>query len=535
VALGALIALGVIVAFDLDYVVVEIEDVEFRPHHVLAGVATGMAAVTIAGRGWQSRHDFTRVEAFVIVGAVVGEAAVLGAAFISPLGSIVHQRTLDLSIVFAVVAATVVVGRKHRVVVFSAIGIGVGIAAFVSVVEFATSSSFPLADRYRGRVTLLGDEVRLTRPFSHANIAAMFFGPAAVGVFAFASTISGRRGLLPAAAGMSLVTITALTASRAGVVAVVMGTLILLAVLGSDPNRRGPIPLILGAVIAGLVIAVLWSPTVRDRVAGADRYAASLVAPPDMVLEDTETVRVVVRNESSDIWPSRGPMRVVLTARWRNFDQELQWLTQVWPLPAPLDPGNSAEIAVQIPVSVADGRYLLVWDLLVDREAFFLESTGQQALSRVDVQNSRANLSPGPVVRAKTQPSRTAIWGWATELIADRPLFGYGIGRMRFAVKDVVEDNSVLPSHAHNIFLEPLVGSGIVGSFALLGFVGFLVVDLGRRIRSVGPVGLIAGTSLFVLLGHGLVEWPFMFTPLSALFAMLGGLWLVSREDMILR
>jgi len=534
-ALGALLALGVIVAFDLDYVVVEIEDVEFRPHHVLAGVAIGAASVVVVHRNRATPRNFTRAEAYVIGCAAVGEMGVLLAAYMSPLGSIVHQRTLDLSIVFAVGAATVVVGRRRRVLLLVSIGIGVVFAAFIGVTEFATSWSSPLADRYRGRVTLLGDAVRLTRPFSHANIAAMFFGPAAVGAFAFASAVSGRWRFAILIAGSTLVTITALTASRAGVVAVVMGSLILIAVLAGDQTRRAPIPWIIVSLGAGLLLALLWSPTVRDRVSGPDRFAATVIAPVDLVLEDTETVTVFVRNDSSELWPSAGPMRVVLTARWRDFDQELQWLTQVWPIPASFAPGDSAEVAVQIPVSVPDGAYLLVWDLLLDREAFFLESGGQQSLSRVDVRGSQADLQPGPVVVAKTQPGRVAIWGWAVELIADRPLFGHGVGTMRFASRNVVDGSPVLPSHAHNIVLEPLVGSGLVGSATLLALLGALVVDLGRRIRSVGPVALVVGASLLVILGHGLVEWPLMFTPLATLFAMLGGLWVVSRDDMVIR
>jgi len=537
--LDALMALGVLIAFDLDLVFVEIDEVEFRPHHVLATVAL-VATIKVATSAVLSTGglEWSSSQRLVLRGLFVGEFGLLTAAYFSPFGAIVHQRTLDLSMVFAVAVATIVVARRHRSAILISVGVGVCLGAIMAVVEYTTTSGFLIGDQYRGRPTFLGAERRLTRPFSHANVAAMFFGPAAVAAFAVGlvrrGTAEGNaqsRGLASKTKAIAfgvavvLVAITTLTASRAGVAAVMVGALVLMTVAS-----RGSALWILVGLAAGVAFALPWSPAVRDRLNGSDRFAATVEAPADFALNELTTLSVFVRNDSSDVWPAAGSDRVLVSARWRDLEQNRQWLTQVWPIPSEIGPGESVDISVQVPIDVPDGRYLMVWDLLLDRVAFFLESAGEQALTTVDVANSVATLSSGPVVRPPTQPSRIEIWGWTLELFQRRPAFGHGVAMTRFVVSDVSDSSTVAPSHGHNIVLEPLASSGLVGSFSLIALLGLLAVDLTRRVRQVDSVGLIAGSALIVMLVHGLVEWPLMFLPLSTLFAMLAGLWTVSRE-----
>ncbi|MBN4047592.1 O-antigen ligase family protein [Acidimicrobiaceae bacterium AH-315-P05] len=538
-ALDVLMALGVLIAFDLDLVIVEIHGLEFRPHHFLACV--GLAAtIRVATRAVMNTDSlmWSSSQRLVLRGLFAGELGMLTAAYFSPFGSIVHQRTLDLSMVFVVAVTTVVVARRHRLAILISIGIGVGLAAIIALIEYTTASGFLIGDQYRGRLTFLGDGRRLTRPFSHANIAAMFFGPAAVAAFALGlvqrETTQNRRRSISAGpktrtaalgAAALLVAITTLTASRAGIAAVIVGVL----VLASVASKRTVVWILVG-LITGVVAVLPWSPAVRDRVDSSDRFAATVEAPIDFVLDETKTISVLVSNQSSDVWPSVGPDRVLVSARWRDLDQNQEWLTQVWPIPTEIGPGALVDVSIQVPLDVPDGRYLIVWDLLLDREAFFLESAGVQALTTVDVVNSLATLDSGPVVRAPRQPTRPEIWGWTVELFQQRPVFGHGVAMMRFVVADVTDGTSVAVSHGHNIVLEPLASSGLVGSFSLIALLGLLAVDLARRVRHVDSVGLIVGSALIVMLVHGLVEWPLMFLPLSTLFAMLAGLWTVSRE-----
>lgn len=528
VATTALLVLGVVFAFDSTYVVFELDRVQMRPHHLIVAIAVGGSIISLLGA---PPHRFSALERTSIFGLTFAAGALATAAFFSPRGAIVHQRTFDLLIVFGVAFAVVVVVRTEEIakIVGATMAAGVVLALGVALLAYVDASDIGLGDRYRGRVTLLGDERRLTRPFSHANIAAMFMAPAAVAMAGWACLGRGRQGAGAAVVAGLLALSVSLTASRAGVAAVLVGALGLLIVFGIRQSI-----VVAGALTIGLLAAIPMSPAIRDRLTGSDRFAATVTVPDNFELSGPTTVSAHVRNDSSDLWPAAGSGAVRLTARWRNPDQDKQWLTQTWPLPEALGPGESADVVVQVLVDVPDGTYLVVWDLLLDREAFFLESRGEQSVMLVEVTGSTADLAAGPVVRARVTPGRRSIWGWSLALFAKRPWFGHGPGAMRFVVNEVAAtERAVSPSHAHNIALEPLSSWGMVGSVPFLALLGFLVVDIPRRVRRVDAVTVAVGFGLVGVLVHGLLEWPLMFPPLGIGFGMLAGMWMVGRERLV--
>ena len=520
VTTAALLVLCFVVAFDGDYVVLSIERVNLRPHHIAAAVAaTGALAWLVTD--WRS-HVLRRSDHVVAAAIAVATVAFLSAAWGAELSAVVHQRTFDILIVFATafaVAVTVRDGEDCRALLFT-IGCGSILAAAVATLAYLTGSDVVLGDRYRGTVTLLGEKDRLTRPFSHANIAAMFFAPAAVGFVAAAAMTKKRTRAVLACLGAWLVCLVAPTASRAGLLAVGVGVAAIAVAI------RHSFVLISAVVTSALLVAFAASPALQDRVVGSDRFEAHVSPPDDFTLSDTTTVSIDVHNKSGDIWPANGIDRVVLTARWRNFSQDHEWLTQVWPLPHDVASGERAEVNVQVRQQVPDGSYLVIWDLLVDREAFFLESHGSQAASRITVVGSKAARAGGPVVRARPVPDRRAIWGWSLELFAERPVFGHGPANMRFVVNDVAaSDRPVSVSHAHNIVLEPLSAWGVVGGVPFLTLLALLGIDVVRRLRRFGIEGLVIGSAIVAVLTQGLLEWPLMFPPLAAGFGILAGLW----------
>ena len=522
--MAALLCTAVLVAFDSDYIVWSFDDVKLRPHHAFAAAAFVSSVVWLVRDAPERGVPMRQWPPGRCLCAAAAGCAVLflASAHGSTFGAVVHQRTADILIVFCVIFAVGVAGRDSgtRTVLLWALAAGVVLAAVAASAAFVLSSDVGLGSRYRGQVTLLGDDDRLTRPFSHANIAAMFFAPAAVSFMAAGLlTESAWRRWWLAGAGW-LVSLVALSASRAGVLAVVVGGLCVVLLV-----RRGVMAV--GALIlVGLVVAVPMSPALRQRFSDSDRFAATLVGPDDFLLSQQTTVEVFVRNESSEPWPALGRDAVKLTARWRDQRQEREWITQVWPLPNTLAPGEGADVAIQIPLGVPDGSYVVVWDLLLDREAFFLESSGSQVVTNVDVVGSPSTLTGGPVVRTRPTPGRPAIWGWSLELLTERPLFGHGAGNFRFVVNEVaMTERPVSVSHAHNMVLEPLTAWGLVGGVPFVAMLVALGVDMLRRLRSVDALGVIVGSSLIALAVQGLLEWPLMFPPLATMFAMLYALW----------
>ena len=227
----------------------------------------------------------------------------------------------------------------------------------------------------------------------------------------------------------------------------------------------------------------------------------------------------------------------MLTARWRDGAQEREWLTQVWSLPRTLEPGDTATVPVRIPQPVEDGTYTVIWDLLLDRRAFFLESAGLQEPSIVEVVGSTIEaFEPDDVVRARPNPTRRQIWSWTGELFVERPWFGHGPGALRLVVGEVADTTTVIaPSHAHNLALEPLSAWGLIGAAPTLGLLAALLWSLRWLPRTTDLEGFATGAMLLAMLVHGAVEWALLFPSLGVIFALVAALWVLSVRGEVAR
>jgi putative inorganic carbon (HCO3(-)) transporter len=124
---------------------------------------------------------------------------------------------------------------------------------------------------------------------------------------------------------------------------------------------------------------------------------------------------------------------------------------------------------------------------------------------------------------------RLDLWQTAATLFLDHPLLGVGYGNYRSLFSDFVPGAVPGTVDAHNLYLQLLAETGLVGflSFmALLG--GFLLLSLKSireqdplsRIIAFGVCGAIAATLI-----HGMVDYLFNFSPqFGALFWLVLGL-----------
>jgi O-antigen ligase len=91
-----------------------------------------------------------------------------------------------------------------------------------------------------------------------------------------------------------------------------------------------------------------------------------------------------------------------------------------------------------------------------------------EALDAIARQASRGEDVEGTL----TLTGRTHIWQESLRMFAERPLFGYGFAatRVLFANEFVVKGGSEgeAPPHAHNIVIQSLVTTGIIGTLLLL-------------------------------------------------------------------
>lgn len=121
--------------------------------------------------------------------------------------------------------------------------------------------------------------------------------------------------------------------------------------------------------------------------------------------------------------------------------------------------------------------------------------------------------------------SRVYVWAAATMLFFAHPLLGVGYGNYRFLYADFTFVPNAIPGHldAHNIYLQLLAETGLVGFLSFFILAGLFISlalksireqDTVSRIVAFGVLGATAGTLI-----HGMVDFLFRVSPqFGALF-----------------
>jgi putative inorganic carbon (HCO3(-)) transporter len=128
-----------------------------------------------------------------------------------------------------------------------------------------------------------------------------------------------------------------------------------------------------------------------------------------------------------------------------------------------------------------------------------------------------------------TEVTRLLTWQAAATLFLDHPFLGVGYGNFRFLSSDLVPGAVPGTLDAHNLYLQLLAETGIVGfltfavllgAFFVLSLKSMRVQDPLSRIVAFGVCGAIAATLI-----HGIVDYLFNVSPqFGALFWLVLGL-----------
>jgi len=119
------------------------------------------------------------------------------------------------------------------------------------------------------------------------------------------------------------------------------------------------------------------------------------------------------------------------------------------------------------------------------------------------------------MITGDTTQERVALWTQAVDLIRAHPLTGIGMGAYEFVAPYAPPYSPQAPGldvpHAHNVFLQVALDTGLVG---LVGFVGVLVTAFAAawrayRAKIASPLPLALFISLAVMILHSLGESVF--------------------------
>ena len=208
---------------------------------------------------------------------------------------------------------------------------GATVGAIVGLVVLVNDGELLGTGALHGSITEIGGRARLTRPWTHANVAAMALGLALPLVVALRRTWALACGLIIVVAG-------AATLSRGFALAIGAMTVVMLT---TRPTRRQVAGVVTAVVVAGALVAVTPGWSLRtDGVAAIDR-GATVTPPAQTVLNNDglnndvlDEVVVTAENEGAETWPGEGDDRVELSARWLSLDDPpLVLAEQRWPLP----------------------------------------------------------------------------------------------------------------------------------------------------------------------------------------------------------
>lgn len=283
------------------------------------------------------------------------------------------------------------------------------------------------------------------------------------------------------------------------------------------------------------------------------RYGAAyeLIDMPASLSTDSEyTAELKIRNTAGMTWSPSGPGRVGLSYHWYDYPdgREEQVDYQLSELPRQVGPGESVEVQANFRTPEQPGRYLLVFDLVHLRQAWFSAAGAPGLAVPLEFDQSGAGrrfVTDSPAAAALAGPAeyqaepRLKLWRAALNIWREYPLLGIGPDQFRRHYHEYVSDT--LPDerhHVHNVYLEALANTGIVGLAAIGYLFARSVLLLWRLIADrraedsyrVVALGLLV--ALMAYMGHSLLESFIWQTGVNfLLFAILGlTAWLVKNR-----
>jgi O-antigen ligase len=439
-----------------------------------------------------------------------------------------------------------------------ALALGAGISALLGLGEVAGWPVLdPVLQAFKVAPTRVGGDLRLSASFQYATIAAAFFEVAAPLALVLAAIQPGhQRGRWLLATGIAAVCSAAVvfTLTRASIVALAAGLLLLLALAAARPRwYRLALPTALaggaGALaLVGLAVGMRNFGSRFETENDWGWYAASYDVPATITVAAGASTDAVVtaRNTGEVVWTTVGPQNFALGYRWlsSDADSQLDMPATILDLPHDVAPGDAVQLNVDVGTRLPPGDYRLAWGMLQQQVLWFHDRGFPDAETVVHVVAGNSP-SPAPAVdlrpRSDLQPApppvpRTELWGAALMMLRQRPLLGVGPDNFRHIYGTYLGlpawDDRV---HANNLYLELLADVGVLGALAFGVLVALPILGLLRGLRkrtAPAQAVLVAGlcASLLAYLLHSGLDAFLDFTSVYLLLWVVLGLSLAAPE-----
>jgi len=310
--------------------------------------------------------------------------------------------------------------------------------------------------------------------------------------------------------------------------------------------------LLLGVVILGLTLGVmtLFSNKMAVRLGVGEQethYGVEyklISITPEIEMGQQNTAVIHVKNTGTINWEPTGDNEVWMGYRWltypdkQNYELDPNADLKASSVPFVIPPGGEADIQQSFITPQEDGKYVLVFDLVKTHVSWFSSAGPSPLIIPLEFINGKAqpftisetadNFKAGaPVLDT---PTREQLWRAGYKTWKANPILGVGPDQFRFRyfnyMPELSRDELV---RTHNIFLEALVNTGLIGLAVMIFllartvFVQFRLVhnrSQGWGARFVSLALLIAMIAYVI---HGILDYFLWQTGITfLLFIFLG-------------
>jgi hypothetical protein len=268
-------------------------------------------------------------------------------------------------------------------------------------------------------------------------------------------------------------------------------------------------------------------------------FRAEVEAPERLELATggRSSIPVRVRNTGGATWDSSAPQPFQFSYHWLLADRDavVAWEGLRTPFPVRVPPGGFVLINAEVEAPRQPGEYRLMWDV-EQRHRLWFSTEPEASLQTTHVVVSGPSMAPLPrppataLPASAVRPGRIVLWRAAASLLSERPLFGVGPDNYRLLYGEPAGlQRFDRRAHANNMYLEMLVGGGIVGGAAFAWLCWSAAAQLAAAVRrargtTLEPaVAAIAAATIAIGL-HGLVDSFVSFTATYILIAVMLGL-----------
>jgi len=331
-----------------------------------------------------------------------------------------------------------------------------------------------------------------------------------------------------------------LTFTRAGLITMAVSLLVVGGARRLRPHA-GPATALLAGLAAIVVLLFAGSHSTESlwlRLTSEGQeswYRAAVVAPRTLELKtgSRAEVPITVTNTGRLPWDSQATPPMLLSYHWleRAGDRFVTFEGERTALAAPVLPGSTVAVALQVHAPRRPGEYRLEWDVVQEGHLWFSTEPGAvRTMSRVVVAgaDSGAPLHTTPPPRPTVRPGRLVLWRAAALMFLAHPFAGVGPDNFRLAYGSYLGlAGADQRTHSNNMYLEMLAGGGVLvaAAFAWLTWRSARCAIAIVRETSPADATLALGLAAAMLaIGiHASVDSFLSFAPTYVLFSLTLG------------